>query len=374
MPTTTGDRVTKGPLHTHLCELLGIRHPLILAGMAGGFTTPELVAAVSRAGGLGVFGATGMAADALSAAVSTARGLTDRPIGVNVLLAPPSDGNPNADAVQQRLATFRKELGLPHPAPEPAITPSPALDLIEAGLEAGAQVVSVGLGDPTPVMNLARKAKAPVIAMVATVTDARQAEASGANILVAQGGEAGGHRSNFTVGPNGEVPTIGTMALVPQIVRAVNIPVVASGGIMDGRGMVAALALGAAGVQLGTVFLSAAESSASKGYREGMANAKDTDSIITAAVTGRPARMLKSDFVEALIEGPAPLGWPRMAPATADIRAAADQKGRRDLAVYLAGQASGLAQEGDRSAEEIVREIVEQAQETIERLKQLTDA
>lgn len=366
--------MTRGPLQTHLCEMLGIRHPLILAGMAGGFTTPELVAAVSRAGGLGVFGATGMTADALSAAVTTARGLTDQPVGVNVLLARPSDGNPDADSVQKKLAVFREELGLPHPAPAPATTPSPALDLIEAGLEAGARVVSVGLGDPTPVMDLAKKAGAPVIAMVATVADARQAEESGADVVVAQGGEAGGHRSNFTVGPNGEVPTVGTMALVPQVVRAVNVPVVASGGIMDGRGMVAALALGAAGVQLGTVFLSAAESSASKNYREGMANAKDTDSIITAAVTGRPARMLRSTFVEAMIEGPPPLGWPKMAPATADIRAAADEVGRKDLAVYLAGQSSGLAPKEQRSAEDIVKEIISEAVDTISRLKQLTEA
>lgn len=364
--------MARGPFHTRLCELLGIRHPLILAGMAGGFTTPELVAAVSRAGGLGVFGATGMTADALSTAVSAARGLTDRPIGVNVLLARPSDGNPDADAVQRKLATFREELGLPHPPPAPPATPSPALDLIEAGLDAGARVVSVGLGDPGPVMDLATKAGAPVIAMVATVADARQAEASGADILVAQGGEAGGHRSNFAVGPNGEVPTIGTMALVPQVVRAVNVPVVASGGIMDGHGLVAALALGAAGVQLGTVFLGAAESSASKSYREGVANANDTDSIITAAVTGRPARMLKSEFVEALMEGPPPLGWPKMAPATADIRAAADKAGRKDLAVYLAGQASGLAPKKQRSAEEIVKEIIREAADTIKRLAALS--
>lgn len=361
----------RDPLHTRLCDMLGIRYPLILAGMAGGFTTPELVAAVSRAGGLGVFGATGMTADDLVAAVRAARGLTDRPVGINVLLAPPSAGNPNPEAVHDALAAFRAELGLPHPPPPPPVAPSPAADLVAAGLEAGAQVVSVGLGDPAPVIDLARRAGAPVVAMVATVADARQAVASGADVLVAQGGEAGGHRSNFAVGPDGQVPTVGTMALVPQVVRAVEVPVVASGGIMNGGGLVAALALGAAGVQLGTVFLSAAESSASRNYRDRMAQAADTDTVVTAAVTGRPARMLRSSFVEAMMAGPPPLGWPTMAPATADVRAAADAQGRRDLAVYLAGQASGLAPSRERSTEEIVKEIIEEARETIARLSRL---
>lgn len=364
--------MARGPLTTRLCEILGIRHPLILAGMAGGFTTPELVAAVSRAGGLGVFGATGMTADALADAVSRARSLTDRPVGVNVLLARPTEGNPDVAAVQSTLAPFRSELGIPHPPPATPTAPSSAEDLVAAGLAAGASVVSVGLGDPKPVMELAGAAGAPVIAMVATVADARQAETSGADVLVAQGGEAGGHRSNFTVGPDGQVPTVGTMALVPQVVRAVKVPVVASGGIMDGRGLVAALALGAAGAQLGTAFLSATESSASRGYRDGMATAADTDSVITAAVTGRPARMLTSSFVEALMAGPPPLGWPRMAPTTADIRAAADAQGRRDLAVYLTGQASGLAKREERGAEDIVAEIIREATETIAALANLS--
>jgi nitronate monooxygenase len=362
------DHMAKGPLHTTICDILGIRHPVVLAGMAGGYTTPELVAAVSRAGGLGVFGATGMTADALSAAVRAARALTDAPVGVNVLLARPADGNPDAEAIQNQLAPFRADLDIPHPPPPPAAPPSAVVDLVEAGLEAGASVVSVGLGDPAPVMDLARRAGALVIAMVATVDDARRSVESGANILVAQGGEAGGHRSNFTVGQNGEVPLVGTMALVPQVVRAVTVPVIASGGIMDGRGLVAALALGAAGVQLGTVFLSTKESSASETYRAAMANAGDTETLVTAAVTGRPARMLKTDFVEAMMEGPAPLGWPKMAPATADVRAAADRQGRKDLAVYLTGQASALAPKEELSAEDLMRRITEEAREIIKAL------
>jgi nitronate monooxygenase len=359
--------VARGPLGTPLCDILGIRHPILLAGMAGGLTTPELVAAVSRAGGLGVFGATGMTADTLAAAVRAACALTDAPVGVNVLIAPPTEGNPDPDEVQSALAPFRRELDIPHP-PRPAVTPSPPADLVAAGLEAGARVVSVGLGDPAPVAGLAQRAGAPLVAMVATVADARRAVASGADVVVAQGAEAGGHRSNFTVGPDGQVPMVGTMALVPQVVRAVSVPVVAGGGIMDGRGLVAALALGADGVQLGTAFLSARESSASRLYRDRMAQAADTDTLVTAAVTGRPARMLRSDLVEAMMAGPGPLGWPRMGAATADLRAAADARGRGDLAVHLAGQASGLTPPEERGAEEIVADILREAEEVIARL------
>ena len=161
---------------------------------------------------------------------------------------------------------------------------------MRAGLDAGARVVSVGLGDPAAVRDLAVAAGAPLIAMASSVEDAERAVASGAQVIVAQGAEAGGHRSTFDVPADGVVPLVGTFALVPQVVSAVDVPVVAAGGVMDGRGLAAALALGAQGVQMGSRFLMADESGASAGYRRRVSEARDTDTIITRAVSGRPAR------------------------------------------------------------------------------------
>src|SRR5262245_35230386 len=205
-------RAMADPLRTPLCDLLGIRVPILLAGMAGGPTTPELVAAVSRAGGLGTLGATGMTVDRFRTAMAAARRLTDRPIGVNVILTPPPPPSAPDEALQAALAPVRAELGLPeHPAPRDP--PGAPLELIEAGLEAGATVVSIGMGDPAPAVPLARAAGAPVIAMCATVEDARTAVASGADAIVAQGSEAGGHRANFTIPEAGPLPMVGTLAL-----------------------------------------------------------------------------------------------------------------------------------------------------------------
>jgi len=363
--------VARGPFHTPLCDLLGIRHPILLAGMAGGPTTPELVAGVTRAGGLGVFGAMGMSVDALTAAVERACSLTSGPIGVNVLLAPPAppDAADAAARVQAHLAGFREELGIPHPPPPPPGPPGSPAELVAAGLEAGASVVCVGLGDPAPLVPAARAAGAPMVAMVSTVAEAVRAVESGADAVVAQGGEAGGHRSNFEIPAEGALPIVGTAALVPQVARAVRVPVVAAGGLMDGAGLVAALALGAAGVQLGTRFLLAADSGVTAGYRARLRAAADTDTVVTAAMSGRPARVIRNRLIDALEhEGPGPLGWPRQASATADVRTAADRLGRPDLAVYLGGQAAGLDVGGEMGAEQVVEQIVAEAVATVERL------
>jgi nitronate monooxygenase len=355
------------PLRTPLCDLLGISVPIVLAGMAGGPTTPELVAAVSRAGGLGTFGANGMTLDRLRAAVAAARELTDRPLAVNVLLAPPRPPSAPDEALQTALAPVRAELGLPQ-TPAPREPPPSPLELIEAGLEAGAKVVSVGLGDPAPVVPLARAAGAPVLAMCATVDDARRAEASGADAIVAQGAEAGGHRSNFTIPETGPLPLVGTLALVPQIVDAVDVPVIATGGIADGRGIAAALALGASGVQIGTRFLVAAESGANPGYRARLRSAGDADTEIITAFSGRPARGLRNRMLETLEAAGAPsVGWPRQAGAWADIRAEADRRGDGERVMLWAGQAAGLATE-ELPAEEIVGALVDETRAVLARL------
>jgi nitronate monooxygenase len=352
--------MSRPPFANRLCDLLGIRHPVLLAGMAGGPTTPELVAAVSEAGGLGAFGLAGMSADAARAAVARARELTGAPIAVNVLTAPPTPPDPRGHDPRAALAPLRRELGLADDAPPPP-APSPARDLVAAGLEAGATVVCVGLGDPGPVHDLARAAGAPVIAMIATVEDALRAVDAGADALVAQGGEAGGHRSNFDLPDDGEVPLVGTFALVPQVVRAVDVPVVAAGGVMDGRGLAAALALGAEGVQMGTRFLAAAESGVPDGYRRRMREARDTDTVVTRALSGRPARAIPNRLLAALeAAAPPALGYPRQASASADLRAAAAAADHPEMLALFAGQAAALAGEA-RPAGEIVAEVVAEA-------------
>ncbi len=356
-------------IDTPLTRLLGIRRPILLAGMAGGPTTPELVAAVSRAGGLGVFGLAGMNAAATHDAVSLAIAHSDdAPVGVNVLISP-AVPRPGADpaAMDAVLAPMRAQMGLPHPPP-PGAAPATPLELVEAALDAGARVVATGLGDPAVVAGAAHDAGAPLIVMVSTVDDARRAVSAGADVVVAQGAEAGGHRSNFEVPPDHEVPLVGTAALVRQVVHAVDVPVVAAGGIMDGPGLAAALALGASGVQLGTALLVAEEAGVPAGWRDRLRHARDDESVITRALSGRPARGLPNALTEAL-EVPGAMGWPQQNAVAADIRRAAAAAGDADHMSLWAGQAAGLAGP-DRPAAQIIDEITDGA---IEAMRMLGD-
>lgn len=357
-------------IETPLTRLLGIRHPVLLAGMAGGPTTPELVAAVSRAGGLGVFGVAGMTTDAVRDAVSTAVEMSGgAPIGINVLISP-AVPRPGADpeAVQAVLAPMRGELGIPDPPPAADPPPGP-LELVRAGLDAGATVVATGLGDPAVVAGAAREAGAPLVAMASTVDDARRMVEAGADAIVAQGGEAGGHRSNLEVPQDREVPLVGTMALVRQVVTAVEVPVAAAGGIMDGAGLAAALALGAGGVQLGTAFLVADEAGVPAGWRQRIRGARDDETIITRALSGRPARGLPNRITETL-DAPGAMGWPQQNAAASDVRRAAARADRPDLMSLWAGQAAALAGP-DRPAAEIVAQVMDEAIATISRLGRL---
>ena len=350
---------------TPLCDLLGIDVPIVLAGMAGGMTTPQLVAAVSEAGGLGTFGAAGMSVEGLQAAVKQAKSLTNKPIGVNVLLADPTPPRGDAEPVERAVEVLRDRLGVGRSEGSAASPSGP--ELVKAGLAAGADVVATGLGDPAPVVEMARRHGAPMVAMVATVADAEQAIASGADALVAQGGEAGGHRSNFTVQDDGTVPIVGTMALVPQVVDAVDAPVIAAGGIMDGRGLVAALALGAQGVQVGTRFLTTSESGIPDSYKRRVTEARDTDTVITTSVSGRPARGIRNTLIETMdaVE-PSNLGYPRQQAATGPVRSEGMKRGDDELVALWAGQAAGLARSGSAAA--VVAQIVAEADRIVRRL------
>jgi nitronate monooxygenase len=342
-----------------LCKLLRIDVPVLLAPMAGGPGTPELAAAVSRSGGLGVLGISGMSRDAAGAAVAAARRLADgAPIGVNAQVAPPVPATGDERAILAVLQPFRRELGLPDEPPAPPAADPPAR-LIDVALEAGAAVVTT-FGDPAPVHDAVRRAGVPLLVMVTTAGEAAAVARAGADGVIAQGSEAGGHRGTFDVG--GALPLEPLAALLPAVLGAVgalrpDLPVVASGGIVDGDGARAAFDAGADGVSCGTVFLQAAEAGVPDAYRAALRTAGPEASVVTDAVTGRPARWIRNRLVDALVEaGAGHAGWPRQGALIADLRRAAAEQGRADLLPMLAGQHSA-GTGTTRPAADIVAEL-----------------
>jgi nitronate monooxygenase len=361
-------------LRTPLCDLLGMRYPIIQAPMAGGLTTPELVAAVSNAGGLGMLAASGLSAEQTRALIQATRALTTQPFGVNFLIAPAGRGNRDVAATQRFLDRFRQELGLPLGAADLQLPPSEFAAQLEIVYAERVPILSFALGDPGPFVVRAHAIGTRVVAMVTTVAEALCVAEAGVDVIVAQGAEAGGHRSTFPLDASdadGTAPLVGTLALVPQVVDTVGVPVVAAGGIMDGRGVVAALALGAGGAQLGTRFLLARESGASSAYKERLLAAAETDTVVTRAFTGRPARALRNRFVEEYERaGTEPLIWPLQRAAAQDIYGAAQAQGNLDYSPVWAGQGLRLAQRDarERSAAEIVAELATEVQAELARL------
>jgi nitronate monooxygenase len=349
---------------------LGIRYPIVQAPMAGGWTTPELVAAVSNAGGLGMLAASGLSIEQTRDLIHKTHTLTERPFGVNFQFVPKETGNTDVLAAQRFLDWFRDTLGLPSAAEktELALPPADVAAQVEAVIAEGVAVVSFALGDPAPLVPRLRTAGVRVFATVTTVDEARQVVAAGVDGVIAQGAEAGGHRSTFTSGPDGEVPLIGTLALVPQVVDAVDVPVIAAGGVMDGRGVLAALALGASAVQIGTRFLLATESGAGPSYRQRLIEATEVDTVVTRAFTGRAARSVRNRFIaEYERSGQEPLAWPLQRAAARDIYQAAQAQGNSDYYLLLAGQGLRMATR-EQGAAEIVAELVNQATAEIVRI------
>ena len=232
-----------------LNEILGTKYPIIQGGMAN-IATGEFAAACSNAGALGLIGSGGMDADALRENIRHCRALTDQPFGVNIMLM-----SPYADEVAKVI------------------------------VEEGVKVVTTGAGNPEKYMKMWKEAGVKVIPVVASVALAKRMERCGADALVAEGCEAGGHIGEST-----------TMVLVPQIVDAVSIPVIAAGGIADGRQLAAAFALGAAGVQMGTCLLASTECPIHDNYKQAILKAKDNDTIVTGRIAGTPVRVLKNEM------------------------------------------------------------------------------
>lgn len=242
-------------MKTRVTEMLGIEFPIIQGGMAW-VAEHHLAAAVSAAGGLGLIGGANAPAEVVRDEIRKAKAITDKPVGVNVMLLSPY-----------------------------------AEEVAKVVVEEGVKVVTTGAGSPEKYMKMWKEAGVKVIPVVASVALAKRMERCGADAVVAEGTEAGGHIGENT-----------TMVLVPQVVDAVNIPVIAAGGIADGRGIAAAFMLGARGVQLGTHFVVTDESQVHENYKERIIKAKDIDSRVTGRTTGHPVRALRNDMTKKYLE------------------------------------------------------------------------
>jgi nitronate monooxygenase len=333
--------------------------------MAGGGDTPALVAAVCNAGGLGFIGAAYLTPDQIHAAAAAVRALTPRPFGINLFAPVPATDIGATTHAMDRVRPFYAEMGLTPPAlPFPA---SPALETqLRAALECGAAAFSFTFGLLSQAELRALKATMFVIGTATTVAEAVTLERTGVDAVIAQGSEAGGHRGSFAV--SFERGMVGGLALVPQVVDAVNLPVIASGGIMDGRGIAAALALGAAGVQLGTAFLVCEEAGVSPAYQDAIISAREDETRLTRAFSGRPARGIVNRFMEGVEagDGDGVLPFPHQNALTRPLRQAAAKAGRADMLSLWAGQGVRLARLG--TAADLMARLDDETEQSIRRL------
>jgi nitronate monooxygenase len=320
--------------------------PVIQAPMAGsGINTAELVIASSRAGVLGSIAAAYCTPEQVRSDVAAVRSATDRPFAVN-LFAPTADPEHPGEtrAMLEFLAGWHASLGL-SPPQIPDRTSELFEEMIELLLELRPPVVSFTFGLlPANVMQALRSRDIFVIGTATTVQEAVLLASSGVDAVVAQGVEAGGHRGSFA--STRGFGSVGLMALLPQVVDAVRIPVIASGGIMDGRGIAAALALGAVAVQMGTAFLVTSESGASESYKKRILESHDESTVFTSAFSGRVARGIENRFMEEMSrEGIMPLPYPWQNALTRSLRKAGAAAGDTDVLSLWAGQGSALATE-----------------------------
>jgi len=343
-------------VQTALTRALKITHPIFQAPMAGGGDTPELVAAVSNAGGLGFIGAAYLTAQQIIASAQAVRGQTTQPFGIN-LFAPvaSSMGTGSAKKALASVTPYFAELGLA--APEMPKQPSISFEeQLAAALESGAAAISFTFGElPGSTIQAIKMRGVFAIGTATTVEEAVALEKSGVDAVVAQGSEAGGHRGTFR-GDFGAA-MVGGISLVPQIVGAVRIPVIASGAIMDGRGIVAALALGASAVHMGTAFLTCDEAGVPEAYKDAILSAHEDQTRVTRAFSGRPARGIVNRFMTEVewVGEDAILPFPLQNVLTRSLRREAAKQGRAEFLSLWSGQAARLARR--QSAAELVARL-----------------
>ncbi|HLJ30383.1 MAG TPA: nitronate monooxygenase [Candidatus Angelobacter sp.] len=352
------------------CEKHGMTIPVVQAPMAGGPTTPELVAAVCNAGGLGSLGAEYLSPGQMEHDIERIRQLTRRPFAIN-LFSPDADEALSGDfaTVSEFLSRYHKRLSIG----EPEFPKSPGENFdeqIEVLLRLRVPIVSFTLGAfPARVMERLKEQSIYVMGTATTVKEAKLLEEAGVDAITAQGSEAGGHRGTFTA--EAESVLVGAMALVPQMVDAISVPVLASGGIMDGRGIVAAMALGASAAQMGTAFLACDEAGTSGTFRDALLQATEDQTTITRAFSGRPARGLRNEFIEAWNKaGLKPMSFPWQNTLTRPMRRAAAIANDGGLQSMWAGQGLRLLRRGTAASlmAQLQQEIIEAVAETQKRL------
>ena len=360
--------MAKSRLRTELCDLLGIEYPILQAGMGrsdGTPTPPPLVAAVSEAGGLGCLGGGGLEPDQLREAIREIREMTDKPFAVDLLLpANLTKSPPTREEIRHEISeefpehwafvqALHQRFGL-----QPALMEKPSLlsnehvkRQVEVVLEEAVPIFVAALGDPSWMIPDARSKGMKVIGIAGSVRNATRQKASGVDMVIAQGYEAGGHTG-----------TIANFALIPQTIDAVKpLPVIAAGAIGDGRGVAAALALGAQGVWLGTAFLFSHEADIAEAHREQLDGARSEDLVISRSFTGKTARQYRNEALQAWAEsGLDPLPMPYQWVLMDDFVASAEATGKIDLVNMPAGQIAGMLR-GRRPARQIVDELVESA-------------
>jgi len=348
-------------IHTGFTKRFGLKYPIIQAPLAGGGDTPELVAAVCNAGGLGFIGAAYLTPDQIANTSAAVRARTSRPFGIN-LFAPTSRTKPSGsppDLMLRRLAPYFQELGLPTPS-LPQSTGATFEEQLPAAVECGASFFSFTFGIIPPTAFETLKAKNMfVMGTATTVKEALALEKAGVDAVVTQGSEAGGHRGTFS--GDFAAGMVATISLVPQVADAVRVPVIASGGIMDGRGIVAAVTLGAEAVQMGTAFLTCDESGIPETYKQAILNAHEDQTRITRAFSGRPARGIVNRFmteIESNGGGDAILPFPLQNALTRPLRTAAAKQGRAEFLSLWSGQGCRLARR--QSATALIQELGEE--------------
>lgn len=329
-----------------ILKLLGIEHPILQAPMAGA-NGSRMAIAVSEAGGLGALPCAMLSPDQARAELQLIRAATSKPINLNFFCHRTPQVDPKRDeAWRGALSRFYTELGLDPHAPAPRATRAPFDDaMCELVVEFAPEVVSFHFGLPeASLLTRVKATGAKVLSSATTVDEAGWLADRGCDAIVAQGYEAGGHRGMFLTDDTSR--QVGTMALVPQIADAVNMPVIASGGIADARGIAAAFALGASAVQLGTAYLFCPESTISNAHRQALRAAKDDGTVLTNLFSGRPARGLTNRLIRELgpmsdLAPPFPLAGGPVQP----LRAKAESAGSGDFSPLWSGQASALGRE-----------------------------
>ena len=364
------DAAEPGWPRTGLLDLLGIDVPIIQAPMAGAHDA-ELTIAVSEAGGLGSLPCALLDTEQIGEQLTAVRAATERPVNLNFFCHTPASADATSAASwRAALARYYVELGLDPDAPEPDVNRSPfdeaRCELVEA---LRPDVVSFHFGLPeAPLLERVLATGACVLSSATTVDEARWLAEHGCHAVIAQGAEAGGHRGMFLAPSIADVASqVGTFALVPQVVDAVDVPVIAAGGVADARGIAAAFALGASGVQIGTAYLLCPEARISGLHATALRSATGSRTAVTNVFTGRPARSIVTRLMDEV--GPLSVDappFPLAAAAVLPLRAAAEANGDTSFTSLWSGQAAGLARE--LPAGELTRALADEARQRLQLL------